>query len=503
MWEPSLIDSLIDAGIDYTVVDDTHFIYGGLSEDDLDGYYLTENEGRILKIFPGSMRLRYLVPFRPIEESLQYLKQVGPVSLRVLADDGEKFGVWPQTFEHVYDRGWLDNFLIALETTGIKTLTFSEALKHLKPKGRIYLPCASYEEMGEWVLNPENHEKFENLKKRCSQDEKAFIQGGYFKNFLVKYPEINIMHKRMIYISKHLDENPEARLELWRGQASCAYWHGIFGGLYLSHLREAVYEHLIASDNIGLKFDGFKRLDFDCDGEDEVIFSNDFYFIVFKPLFGAMIEFDLRPKLINLINILTRRSESYHKKVIELTRQNLANGSVKSIHDVMKTKESSLDQHLIYDPYQRYAFIDFIDGEILRYDDYSIQDQELQFKSRRLLKTIRLTKNNISLKYQSEKISGPLDFEISLGLFEDNIEIDSQIWDKKREGLLDSKSLSIVNHDRKFQISWQFDGHYCLRYYPIETVSMSESGIERNYQGTAFRFHFETLPSLDLRIECS
>ncbi len=44
-----------------------------------------------------------------------------------------------------------------------------------------------------------------------------------------------------------------ARAELYRGQCNCAYWHGAFGGIYLPHLRNAVYNHLIAAENFAFK----------------------------------------------------------------------------------------------------------------------------------------------------------------------------------------------------------------------------------------------------------
>jgi alpha-amylase len=42
----------------------------------------------------------------------------------------------------------------------------------------------------------------------------------------------------------------EARRELYRGQCNCSYWHGVFGGLYLGHLRFAVYKHLLAAERL-------------------------------------------------------------------------------------------------------------------------------------------------------------------------------------------------------------------------------------------------------------
>jgi hypothetical protein len=43
-------------------------------------------------------------------------------------------------------------------------------------------------------------------------------------------------------------EIEQARLDLYRGQVNCPYWHGAFGGLYLPHLRQAVYRHLIRAE---------------------------------------------------------------------------------------------------------------------------------------------------------------------------------------------------------------------------------------------------------------
>jgi len=34
----------------------------------------------------------------------------------------------------------------------------------------------------------------------------------------------------------------EAERLLHEGQCNCAYWHGAFGGVYLNHLRTALYE---------------------------------------------------------------------------------------------------------------------------------------------------------------------------------------------------------------------------------------------------------------------
>ena len=117
VWEQTYTRDLVEAGIEYTVLDDFHFKNAGLVESQLDGHFLTEDDGRVMSIFPGSERLRYLIPFGSPEQTIEYLAGISerhPDSVVVFGDDGEKFGTWPGTHQHVYDDGWLAKFFDAL-----------------------------------------------------------------------------------------------------------------------------------------------------------------------------------------------------------------------------------------------------------------------------------------------------------------------------------------------------------------------------------------------------
>ncbi|MGI9458054.1 MAG: alpha-amylase/4-alpha-glucanotransferase domain-containing protein, partial [Aeoliella sp.] len=63
VWEQSLTSDLATAGIRYTLLDDFHFKNAGWTEDGLHGYYVTETDGQLVRVFPGSERLRYTIPF--------------------------------------------------------------------------------------------------------------------------------------------------------------------------------------------------------------------------------------------------------------------------------------------------------------------------------------------------------------------------------------------------------------------------------------------------------
>ena len=104
VWEQSYTRDLAAAGIEYTVLDDFHFKNAGLVESELYGHYLTEDDGRVMSVFPGSERLRYLIPFGQPQETIDYLGRIAdkhPDAVVVFGDDGEKFGTWPETKSHV------------------------------------------------------------------------------------------------------------------------------------------------------------------------------------------------------------------------------------------------------------------------------------------------------------------------------------------------------------------------------------------------------------------
>ncbi len=82
-------------------------------------------------------------------------------------DDGEKFGGWPETYQWVYEERYLHRFFQTLTEASdwLETVTFAEYVDRTPPKGRVYLPMASYEEMMEWSLPYEAGLRFRELKE--------------------------------------------------------------------------------------------------------------------------------------------------------------------------------------------------------------------------------------------------------------------------------------------------------------------------------------------------
>ncbi|MFO7905824.1 MAG: alpha-amylase/4-alpha-glucanotransferase domain-containing protein [Pirellulaceae bacterium] len=384
VWEQSLTSSVADAGIKYTILDDFHFKNAGLFTDQLHGYYLTEDDGRLLRVFPGSEQLRYLIPFSSPQDTIDYLRDIAnrfANTVVVFGDDGEKFGTWPDTKQHVYGEGWLRSFfeLLVANQEWLRTCTLSEGAAATTPWGRIYLPDASYREMTEWALPAERQLEYDDLAREMREDPrwsrvKQFIRGGFWRNFKARYPEAHEMYARMLMVSRRLAAVEErggegepldwARQCLYRAQCNCAYWHGAFGGIYLPHLRNAVYEQMIAADNLLDQVEEKEEAwiettvdDFNLDARQEVRLANDQLVSLIAPASGGqMYELDVRSICHNLLATLARRPEAYHRRVAAGQQQD--DQGCASIHDRVVFKQDGLEDRLHYDHYVRKSLLD-------------------------------------------------------------------------------------------------------------------------------------------------
>lgn len=392
VWEQSFAGDITAAGLQYTMVDDYHFRCAGIPQNELMGYYSTEDEGRILFMFPDSERLRYLIPFAEPEESIAYLWEIAHTfdnPAIVFGDDGEKFGSWPETHQHVYEDGWLRRFLDLLRenSSWLKVTTPSGILDQVAPIGRTYLPDASYREMTEWVLPPAAQKEFVSLTRRHPENEEwqrlvRFTRGGYWRNFRTRYPESNEMYARMIDVSNRLatmqgntglseDERElleDAVTHLYRGQCNCSYWHGAFGGLYLPHLRNAVYRELIRAEVLldrithgDIAWVDVAVDDFNLDARQEVKLSNHRMVAMLSPATGGhLYELDLKASEVNVLATLNRRPEPYHQRIIDFANNVVSEGDadLAAVSKEIKFRQPDLEKKISYDKWPRKSLVD-------------------------------------------------------------------------------------------------------------------------------------------------
>jgi alpha-amylase len=559
VWEQNMTSDLVAAGIQYTMLDDFHFKNAGLSEDQLHGYYLTEDDGNLLAVFPGSEQLRYLIPFRPPQETIDYLGRLAaerPGSIAVFGDDGEKLGAWPETKKHVYDDGWLARFFDLLVANGdwITPCTPSEVLDSTPPVDKIYLPEGSYREMTEWVLPAEQLAEYAAVRREMEHDPRwpriaRFVRGGFWRNFRVKYPEANEMYCRMMAISRRLQAAIEggaphelidaARTALYRGQCNCGYWHGAFGGVYLPHLRNAIYRELITADNLlnraVHKPDSWVELtadDYNFDGCQEVQLASDKLVALAAPSQGGMLyELDVRSIAHNLLATLTRRPEAYHRKVLSGAD---GRNDVAGVSDHVIFKHQGLDSHLQYDAFPRKSLLDhFYDAnatlaavarnEAPERGDFLSRTYEarLRRKPDRMQlhlssqgfagdKPVKITKSmtleagssTLEIAYQLEGLpqGEPLHFGVEFNFAGLPSGADDRYFygpQRHRFGQLGTqldlaaaRELGLVDEWLGIDVNLTFSHPTGLWTFPIESVSQSEGGFELVHQSVVVEPHW-------------
>lgn len=365
VWDASIVGDLADLGIEYAMVDDYHLLCTGLDRDRLNGWYVTENGGKKLGLFPISKALRYQVPFWEHGTVAQNVAKIEGAA--VIFDDGEKFGVWPGTYEWVYEKGWLKSFVeTVLKSDGIEPALYRDYAAAHAPLGVVYPPDVSYYEMGEWSLRPHEALKLEHLKKQLegmglADEAERFTRGATWKNFLVKYDESARIHRRMLALSAKNPGNDAAFDDaLMKAQCNDVLWHGIFGGLYLPSLRDTAWRYLIEAENRLQPADGVLLEDWNFDGHAEARLVSKRLIAGFEPKGGMLSELHLRGQKFNLLNTLSRRAEAYHDRIEKIDAQSADEGTIKTIHDAkLKADETAL-KHLVCDRYLRGGFIDHI-----------------------------------------------------------------------------------------------------------------------------------------------
>jgi alpha-amylase len=392
VWEPDIPTSLVAAGYGYTILDDSHFRAAAIAEDAMWGPYTTDDQGRLLTVFGTEQGLRYRVPFQPVAAVIDYLREHANEAgdrVGMMGDDGEKFGSWPTTWEHCWGRGrWVEDFFEALEANAawLTTVRPSDWLSANPPVGRVYVPTGSYAEMGEWALPPDESVAFAEAlhhARDTGAPEARWLRGGFWRNFQVKYREINDLHKQMLRVSAAVAAMPdgaprEAAIDhLYRGQSNDCYWHGLFGGIYIAHMRAATFEHLIAGEDLADAALGTLEAaaiaDLDLDGRDEVRLATPGQVVTVKLDEGAGIgSWDLRAARHALTAVLRRRPERYHAllraheaRLVAVPAGAASDGADRdastdgdgdgpsSIHDIVRTKEAGLASLLRYDAYER------------------------------------------------------------------------------------------------------------------------------------------------------
>lgn len=536
VWSESIVEDLCGLDIEYILTDDYHFIAAGHKENSLDGYFLTEEGGSKLGVFPISKKLRYLIPFKKASSAIAELeKDERAGKAAIIFDDGEKFGLWPKTYEWVYEKGWLREFIDGIKASEkIKTVHFSEYFDSEKPLGLAYLPEVSYYEMGEWSLNPNDGALIENVKHHAAEAFGAeaadkFVKGGIWKNFFLKYPESNRIHKKTLRLSGFAKQINSEQFDemLIKTEANDALWHGVFGGVYLPNLRDNCYKHIIECEKkLGIA-KAIEISDENFDGYEEVRLKNEKFLAIFEAKNGAqMTDFSSFDALFNYQNTLTRRKESYHRKFFSQNgaTRDVTDEGIDTIHDITIEGAQELRENLFYDWYQKNSFVEHISDDsfdthsffacsFAEYGDFANQPFRLTNFSKnsvlfereggiyvngrkfpaKISKNFEIAENSLKFKIElTSDANGEFVFaeEFNLHFCDyDTLTANNNIVSNNKIELNGIQSLSLKDSVNNKEILLELDARFDAIIVPTITASQNEKGAELCTQGVSVSFY--------------
>ena len=501
VWEQDVVGAIAGSGARYTVVDDTMFHSVGIGDDDLTGPFVTDHDGRAVLVYAGDRRLRYLIPYKKLERITDYL-QTGPDDrLFVYADDGEKFGEWPETYQRVYGDGWLASFFEALTAGETEIVTLGEHAADARPRGRVYLPSSSYDEMMTWALPPSARLTVGKARRALQKEDPEgllpFVHGAPWRAFLAKYPEVNQLQKRMLWVSNsvaHAGDPPEAVRELYRAQCNCAYWHGAFGGVYLAFMRTALWHHLMHAEAMvrtgtGAGIGDPIVADLDADARPEVLLTALWGAAVVSPEDGALAELDDWAFGANLLAVAARHEEAYHFADEDPADEN----PVDEPDDASEMTASVaggevIGDSLTFDERRLGGLVDLFDGDLLASPyEMAIDGRSLVLSARygdlEIVKTLRATetglecvhrltnsgRSRVRTAFASETAAVPL----NLGR------------DTERDEVIESTSgWELSQPEAEVALAVTAEPMGKITSEPIETASTSLDGLQKMFQGT-------------------
>jgi hypothetical protein len=521
VWESAAVGAFADCGIRYAVVDDYHFLCTGREPHELRGFFATEDDGRRLDLFPISETLRYRIPFAPAAEAVALIERLAaPGEAAIYFDDIEKFGIWPETWEWVYGRRWLAEFIErVLASPRLAPLTYREIHAATPPRGLVYLPTVSYVEMNEWTLPAPAAARYAGLVAGAREAgrweaDKPFLRGGIWRNFLSRYAEANWMHKRMLGLSGRVAaasgraDIAELRALLYAAQANDAYWHGLFGGLYLPHLRRAVWRNLLALEarlEAGAPRAPLDREDHDHDGVEE-LFLRSAALQAVATLDGeaALKELSSYALAQNFGDTLRRYREHYHERVARGPAAQPQAGGIASAHDRFALKHAIGPADIEPDGRARTLFRDTWReqgapaAELRAYRLTSAGGPRAEFAGEaagaRIAKTMAVEDAALRVAWRIEAAAGEFVTELDVAMpscdgFAGRYMVGGAVLGGFGQALeLDTtEELALDDRFMGGRVVLRFDPPARVSARPCHTVSQSEDGLERIMQSATLR----------------
>jgi alpha-amylase len=309
--------------LDYTFLDDGQFIAAGAEEDELMRPFIAEDQGKIITLLPLCTPLTALSPGADPAEAIALLHDAADSSgdrVAVLLDDGSRYQDQPGAPRGSFAGGWFEAFLrlVTENAEWLEPVTPTRFLREQPPAEKLYVPSSCSQQSAGWLLPPRRRRAHPEAQKQAATEGRPH---GFFRQFLTRYPEGELMYAKMMYTHVLVNQlrgdkykKKSAQNELWKGQCHNAYWFGGAGGIYSNILRKEVYRSLIEAEKITRATEIFApsiiSVDFDMDATAEYLYQGSELNAYVHPRGGLLFELDFLPAAWNYLDTMARRDES-------------------------------------------------------------------------------------------------------------------------------------------------------------------------------------------------
>ena len=291
-WEQHLAAALVASDMHYTFLSQDQFALAGLSGEELFFPCLTEDQGKLVTVFPVSVSTGNMLAKKSLSQVFSDMAK--DMEENNFVSPGRIVAIFPEkpasSAKETPDTAWNRFFEeLSLSNNIVETVLPGKIIKTIRPN------------------------------KKASFPNSSLIADGFSpRRFLIDNYEANGIYSKMIFTNVLISQlkgdksrKQNAREELWKAQDSCFFSPG--DGVRCHKLRKAAYSSLLRAERLSKEktkiVSSLIQHDFDFDGIKEYLFQHAKINCYIQLKGAAIFELDYLPKEWNYIDCGSAGSE--------------------------------------------------------------------------------------------------------------------------------------------------------------------------------------------------